>query len=43
MGLGPDAAWKFGGRYVRLPLDEVGVGSMPGWASAGEISLIVAF
>ncbi|BDG02379.1 hypothetical protein AMOR_13750 [Anaeromyxobacter oryzae] len=43
MGMSPHAAWKLGGRYVRLPLDDVGVGSEPRWASAGELSLVLAF
>lgn len=43
VGMSPEAAWKLGGRYVRLPLEVVGVGSEPRWASVGELSLVVAF
>lgn len=40
---GPEAALKLGARGTRLPLDAIGVGSEPKWASVGELSVVVAF
>jgi hypothetical protein len=39
----PRSAFKFGARFTRLPLGDLGVGSESRWIGSSELSLAIAF